>query len=154
MFGCDLDGGDAGARDGTAEPPLAHLVQRRRARRPTVDEGAKEHPLARSEAGEMQRALSLRRRIGTEGPLTEIDLGVHVIIGRDRPNHHVSHGSAELLHDVVRDVVVRVDVLDVVGVLEGVDQLEDAAGLVLVEVDLDAWQERGVGGLVVDAGFL
>src|SRR5271165_5675646 len=62
--------------------------------------------------------------------------------------------SADLLHDVVGHRVVRVHVLDVVGVLDRVDHLEHALGLVLVELDLHARQERGVGGLVVDPGVL
>src|SRR6202000_1491737 len=62
--------------------------------------------------------------------------------------------SGELLHNVVAHVVVREDVLDVIGVFQRVDHLEYLAGLVLVEVDLAARQERGVGGLVVDPGLL
>src|SRR5690606_9403704 len=47
------------------------------------------------------------------------------------------HGRArtsdrELLHDLVADVVVRVDVLDVVAVLERLDQAEHLAGALLV----------------------
>src|SRR5690242_18163966 len=46
--------------------------------------------------------------------------------------------GVDLLHDLVRHVVVRVDVLHVVEVLEGVDQAEHLAGAVLVELDLHA----------------
>src|SRR5262249_28762748 len=46
-------------------------------------------------------------------------------------------GSPDLLHDVVGDRVVRVYVLDVVGVLERLDQPEHLLGVVLVQVDLD-----------------
>src|SRR5271165_4926568 len=53
--------------------------------------------------------------------------------------------SPELLHDLVRDRVVRVDVLHVVRVLEGLDQAEHLAGVVLVKVDLDRRQERPLG---------
>src|SRR3984885_1828679 len=62
--------------------------------------------------------------------------------------------SAKFLHDLVRHRVVGVDVLHVVGVLERVDQPEHLARLLLVQVHLDAGQERHVRRLVVDLGFL
>src|SRR5262249_54801570 len=62
--------------------------------------------------------------------------------------------SADLLHDLVGDVEVGVDVLDVVAVLEGVDQPEDPPGVLLLQRHGHAGQERRLGGLVVDAGGL
>src|SRR3954470_4636713 len=62
--------------------------------------------------------------------------------------------SADGLHDLVADVEVRVDVLHVVAVLEGVDQAEDLARALLVERYRDAGHEAHVGGVVVDAGVL
>src|SRR5215475_6894263 len=76
--------------------------------------------------------------------------------GRDRPGARGPAAcrpaaSAELFHDVVGDGVVRVDVLHVVGVLERLDQPEHPLGLILVQVDLDGGQERGLGRLVLQA---
>ena len=48
----------------------------------------------------------------------------------------------------------RVADANFVELFEHVDQLEDLARLILVQVDLDAGQERQVGRLVVDAGLL
>src|SRR5215469_13616394 len=48
----------------------------------------------------------------------------------------------ELFHDLVGNVVVRVDVLHVVGVLESLDQPDHFPRVLLVQVDLDRGQER------------
>src|SRR5216683_2416034 len=58
--------------------------------------------------------------------------------------------SAELLHDVIGHGVVRVHVLDVVGILKRLDQPEHPSGLILIQLDLDRGQERGLRGLVFD----
>src|SRR5215467_10103403 len=58
----------------------------------------------------------------------------------------------QLLHDLVGDRVVGVDVLHVVGVLEGLDQAEQAFGLILIEGDLNRGQERHFGRLVLNPG--
>src|SRR6516225_334680 len=58
----------------------------------------------------------------------------------------------QLLHDLIGDRVVGVHVLHVVGVLEGLDQPEHAFGLILIERDLNRWQERHLGRLVLQAG--
>src|SRR4051794_5278690 len=83
-----------------------------------------------------------------------------------RPGHHPElakggdgpfHGGAGVLdplEHLVGDVVVGEDVLHVVAVLERVDEPEDLARGLLVELDRDAGHEAGVGGVVVDAGVL
>src|SRR5215218_5388776 len=60
----------------------------------------------------------------------------------------------DLLEHLVGDVVVGEDVLHVVAVLERVDEPEDLARGLLVELDRDAGHEADVGGVVVDAGVL
>src|SRR5919112_4748339 len=66
----------------------------------------------------------------------------------------VGQGVLDLLEHLVGDVVVGEDVLHVVAVLERVDEPEDLARGLLVELDRDAGHEAGVGGVVVDAGVL
>src|SRR5690349_43138 len=56
--------------------------------------------------------------------------------------------SAKLFHDLVGDRVVRVHVLDLVGLLEHVDQVEDLLRGLLVQRYLDRRQERRLGRLV------
>src|ERR1700730_11327857 len=62
--------------------------------------------------------------------------------------------STELLHDVIGHGVVRVHVLDVVGILKRLDQPEHPSGLILIQLDLDRGQERGLRGLVFDPRLL
>src|SRR4051794_7958285 len=67
---------------------------------------------------------------------------------------HAKRGSADPLEHLVGDVVVGVDVLHVVAVLEGVDEAEHLAGVLLVELDRHAGHEAGLGRVVVDPGVL
>src|SRR5699024_8449441 len=62
--------------------------------------------------------------------------------------------SADLGQDLVGDVGVGVDVLDVVGVFEGLHHADDLLGRIDVERDLHARQPAGFGGVVVDPRFL
>src|SRR5215470_5767607 len=62
--------------------------------------------------------------------------------------------STQLLHDLVGDRVVRVYVLDLVGFLEHVDDLEDLPRGLFVERHLDRGQERRLGRLILDPGLL
>lgn len=66
-------------------------MQHGRARGQAIDEGAEEHPLAGAEAGGGEPARLLCRGVDAEGPLAQVELRVHVVVGRDRPNHHISH---------------------------------------------------------------
>src|SRR6476659_2934769 len=79
--------------------------------------------------------------------------GVHAIrVGRPIGVRHAS--GVELLHDLVGDVEVGVEVLHVVEVLEDVDEPEHLGGGVLVELDLHVGHERRLGGVVVEPGGL
>src|SRR4051794_33481525 len=73
-------------------------------------------------------------------------------IGTAWTSSRSSSGSGvERLHDLVGDVVVGEDVLDVVEILQRLQQTEDLAGSVAVELDLHAGQERRLRGVVVHA---
>ncbi len=99
----------------------------------------------------------MRRTDRSEGPPAQVKLGLDVVAGAERAELQAAQRltpataivqvravtavirslSTELVHDLVGDVVVRVDILDVVGVLESLDQPEYLLGVVLVQVDLD-----------------
>src|SRR4051794_37767597 len=64
-------------------------------------------------------------------------------------------GSAgDSLEDLGVDVEVRVDRVDIVLVLQGVDELQQLRGDRLVERDADLRQLRDLGRLDADAGLL
>src|SRR5215471_3819577 len=63
-------------------------------------------------------------------------------------------GSTKPLHDLVADRVVRVYVLNLVGLLEHLDDLEDLLRRLFVDWYLDRRKERGLGRLVLDARLL
>src|SRR6266704_266021 len=106
-------------------------------------------PAAGARGGDMPRRVAGRPAAGgrTEPQPSRRRRGL-------RPPPRGRRRSAELLHHLVGDRVVRVDVLHVVGVLDRLDQPEDAPGLLLVQRHLDRGQERGLGRLVVKAGLL
>src|SRR5215472_6316634 len=61
---------------------------------------------------------------------------------------------AELVHDLVGDLVVGVDVLHLVRLFEHVDELEHLLGGLLIERHLNRRQERRFSRLIVDTGLL
>jgi hypothetical protein len=93
VLGSDLDGSHARAGHRAAGPPLAQVVEDRRAGGLIAGERAEEHPLPRPEAGGVQPARPLRRGVDTERPLAQVELGLEVILRRDRPDHQVRHGQ-------------------------------------------------------------
>jgi hypothetical protein len=57
----------------------------------SVNEDPEKEPLRSPQPRDIQPADLLLLRVAAEGPLTKVKLSVEVVIGRDRPNHHVSH---------------------------------------------------------------
>src|SRR5690606_34744070 len=107
-------------------------------------------PAPRSPASSCSAASPAHRRWPTSGSTTT---GVP---SRRRGSGVTSSGSAsaDLLHDLVGDVEVGVDVLHVVAVLERLDHPEDLPGLRLVDRHGDARDEARLRRLVVEAGLL
>ena len=91
VLGRDLDRGDARARDGAAQPPLAQVVDHRRPGRHAADERPEKQPLPGPQPGDVGPPGPLPGRVDPERPLPQVELRFHVVVDRNRPNHHVIH---------------------------------------------------------------